>query len=225
MNVKPLLIANTILVAAMVGLSLWVAPGFAEDAQLPTHWGLDGVADGFSPKWQALLFLPGLSVLVTLFLVVLPAFDPRRQNLEQSAKLWNASAIATVLVLGCLHVFLILSATGHAVDIRDAVLPGIAGLFIVVGNYLGKTRSNWFAGIRTPWTLSSDYAWEKTHRWTGRLFVCAGLAIFAAWLLTDAKIALYVMIAATAATTLAALVMSYVFWRNDPDRNGVNGGA
>ena len=50
-------------------------------------------------------------------------------------------------------------------------------LFMMIGNYLSKTRSNFFIGIRTPWTLSSDAVWQKTHRLAGKLFMLSGLTI------------------------------------------------
>lgn len=218
MNVKPLLIVNTILIAAMVGLSLWAWPGIADDAQLPVHWNLDGVPDRFGSKTEALFAMPGVAAALTAIFLVLPYFDPRRKNLEQSAKLWNAAAIGAAALIAALHVMLVMTATGQAVEMRNFVVPGIAGLFILLGNYLGKTRSNWFAGVRTPWTLSSDYSWEKTHRWAGRLFVLTGLVTLAAWFLVDAQRAFYVMIAAITATVLISVVLSYIFWRNDPGR-------
>lgn len=223
MNTKPLLIVNTILIVAMLGLSMWAWPSIADDARLPVHFNLDGVADRFGSKAEALLALPVVSGGLTLLFLGLPYLDPRRKNLERSAKLWNAAAIGVVLMIAGLHVFLVLTALGHDLRIGDFMLPGIAGLFVLLGNYLGKSRSNWFAGVRTPWTLSSEYAWEKTHRWAGRLFVLTGVVTLLAWLFASQQVAVYVMIAAITATSLASIVLSYVFWRNDPDRGHANG--
>jgi uncharacterized membrane protein len=225
MNVKPLLIVNTVLILAMLGLSLWAWPLIAADARLPVHFNLEGVADRFGSKEEALLALPLVAGALTLVFLVLPYLDPRRKNLERSAKLWNAAAIGVTLVVAALHVFLVLTALGHDLAVGNFVLPGIAGLFMLLGNYLGKSRSNWFAGVRTPWTMSSEYAWEKTHRWAGRLFVLTGVLTLAAWLFTTQQVAVYVMIAAIAATSLTSIVLSYIFWRNDPDRAEVNRGA
>jgi len=223
MNTKPLLIVNTILIVAMLGLSLWAWPSIAEGTRLPVHFNIDGVADRFGSKEEALLSLPIVAGLLTLVFLVLPFLDPRRKNLERSSKLWNAAAIGVTLMIAALHVFLVLTALGHNLQIGDFMLPGIAGLFVLLGNYLGKSRSNWFAGVRTPWTLSSEYAWEKTHRWAGRLFVLTGIVTLAAWLFASQQLAVYVMIAAITATSLASIVLSYVFWRNDPDRGHANG--
>jgi uncharacterized membrane protein len=207
----------------MLGLSLWASSSIADDARLAVHWNLEGVPDGFGSKWEALLAMPIMASGITLLFLVIPYVDPRRRNLEQSAKLWNAGAIGVVLFFGVIHAFLVLDALGHSIDIKNVLLPGAAALFILLGNYLGKSRSNWFAGIRTPWTMSSEYAWEKTHRWGGRLFVLSGIVTLVAWLFADAKIAAFVMIGAIALTSLISVVLSYVYWKNDPDR--VNGGA
>jgi len=225
MNVKPLLIMNAIVIIAMLALSAWVWPSIPDAAQLPVHWNLDGEPDRFGSKWEALLALPIVAVVLTAIFLVLPYFDPRRENLARSAKLWNAAAIGAVLLIAGLHVFLVLGATNQIADIKNYLVIGISALFILLGNYLGKSRSNWFAGVRTPWTMSSDYAWEKTHRWAGRLFVLTGVVTLLAWLVTDVKIAAYVMIGSIVATSLASVVLSYIFWRNDPGRVEANGDA
>jgi len=48
-------------------------------------------------------------------------------------------------------------------------------LLIFLGNYMGKLRRNFWAGIRTPWTILNETVWERTHRLGGWLFVLAGL--------------------------------------------------
>lgn len=48
---------------------------------------------------------------------------------------------------------------------------------MLMGNYMGKIRNNWFVGIRNPWTLSSENVWNKTHRLGGFLFTIFGLLV------------------------------------------------
>jgi uncharacterized membrane protein len=38
-----------------------------------------------------------------------------------------------------------------------------------------NVRSNWFIGVRTPWTLSREWMWNKTNRLAGKLFKVAGV--------------------------------------------------
>jgi immunity protein, SdpI family len=99
------------------------------------------------------------------------------------------------------------------------VIGSVAALLMVMGNYLSKTRSNFFAGIRTPWTLSSDYSWERTHRLTARLFMALGAIVLVLVLSTSVMIAAYVFVALLVSVVLAAVIMSYVYWRSDPNRH------
>lgn len=218
MNTRPLLIANTAIVAAMTALSVWAWKIVPEAAKIPLHWNIDGNPDRFGSKFEALLVMPGMALAITLLLVLLPNLDPRRSNVEASAKFWNATAISVALFLAYIHVLLVLGATGQRIDVLNGMIPALCLLFAVIGNYLSKTRSNWFAGIRTPWTLSSEYSWEKTHRWAGRLFVGSSLATAIAWLTVGPQWAIGVLVVSLLVTSLVTIALSYVFYKQDPDR-------
>lgn len=220
MNIKPLLITNTILIAAMAGVSAWVWQSIPDGAQLPVHWNIEGHADRFGSKYEALLLLPAIAIVMTLIFWLLPSIDPRRKNLESSGKLWIAAGIGVVALLAYVQMFMVLSAMGRVIDVGDYLIPALSILFIVIGNYLPKTRSNWFAGVRTPWTMSSDYSWARTHRLASRLFVGSGAASLAAWAIAGTKIAIVVLVITLLATSVISVVASYFFWKNDPARAG-----
>jgi len=40
-----------------------------------------------------------------------------------------------------------------------------------------KSKRNWFIGIRTPWTLSSDKVWDKTSRLGSKLLKITAILI------------------------------------------------
>ncbi len=44
---------------------------------------------------------------------------------------------------------------------------------------MGRSSLNWFAGVRTPWTLSSERSWRKTNWVGGWLFVLVGVGFIA----------------------------------------------
>ena len=159
-----------------------------------------------------------LLIANTALMWFLPRLDPRRANLEASSKFWNAASILTVGLLVYTHGLLVWNAAVHTIDTVSALVPALAVLFIGLGNYLGKTKANWFGGVRTPWSLSSDYSWEKTHRWGGRMMVASGLVTLAAWFVLDAKVALFMLVCLVIATAAVSILLSYVFWRADPDR-------
>jgi uncharacterized membrane protein len=218
MNTRPLLIANSIMVTVMAGVSAWAWPLISEAARVPIRWGLDGEVDGYGSKFELLLAMPAVGALATALFWFLPRIDPRRANLEASAKFWNAVSIAMVALLAYVHGLLVLNATGRSIEIIDYLFPALALLMVVIGNYTSKTRSNWFGGIRTPWTMSSEYSWERTHRWAGRLFVASGAGAMMIWLLAGASAAMCVLVVSIVASGLVSVILSYLFWKNDPLR-------
>lgn len=218
MNFRPMLIVNGLLVAGMAAASAWGWKTIPDGTRVPIRWDLEGNPSAFAEKTEFLILLPAAALALTALFWLLPRFDPRRANLEASARFWNAGAISVAGLLAYLHVLLIANGSGYNIDILNALVPGLSFLFIGIGNYLGKTRSNWFGGVRTPWTMSSDYSWEKTHRWAGRMMVASGVAGIVAWFAIDARFAFLVLVGAIIASMVVSFALSYVFWRSDPTR-------
>lgn len=153
-----------------------------------------------------------------LILAVAPFMDPRRENLARSRAFYQRAWIGSMLLVALTHALLIAAAFGLALPI-ERIVPAATGLFIAAfGDVIGKSRSNFVAGIRTPWTLSSDTSWEKTHRWTGRLFVATGLGTVLASLLLPPAASILLVVVGMMGSILAAGVISYVVWRRDPER-------
>jgi uncharacterized membrane protein len=119
-----------------------------------------------------------------------------------------------LVFLAALHVFLIGTNLGWAVPFNQVLGVGIGLLFLVLGNYITRVRQNWFMGIRTPWTLSSERSWRETHRIGGRLFMAGGLFLVVA-ALVNRHLPGWVILVAVAVPSVIALVISYVEWRAD----------
>jgi uncharacterized membrane protein len=212
---KPGLIASVVSIAFMVALSLWAWPQIPAGRQIPIHWDAAGNPNGYASKPVALFVLPVLALAIAVLLAVIPQFEPRRLNLAQSAKAYRAGWIGALVVLAGVQVLIVLAAVGRPANVVTIASLLAGGLLIVVGNYLGKSRSNWFFGIRNPWTLSSDLSWDKTNRLGGRLFVAAGAALILAGLTRSATVFIGVLLVLLALTVLVT-IYSYVVWRNDP---------
>ena len=221
MKLRPLVIVGSAAVIGMLILSAWAWPQIPDGAQVPIHWGIDGTPDGYGPKWVGLLGIPILTALVVALLLVIPRFEPRRTNLERSATAYVAVGIAVTLFVTALHVAAVLAALGEDVNLGMVASIGIGLAFVVMGNYLGKTRSNWFFGIRTPWTLSSDLSWTRTHRLGGIAFVVVGLLVIVTALVAGPSVAIWVLLGGMAASIVGLLPYSYLVWRSDPDRQSV----
>jgi immunity protein, SdpI family len=116
----------------------------------------------------------------------------------------------------------LLVAWGSKVDVTATIAIATGLFFVVLGNFMGKIRPNWFVGVRTPWTLSSKLSWTKTHRLAGWLFIGMGILIAALGVVrTGWMFALTVSI--SVASVVGMFAYSYWVFRNDPDRTSPAG--
>lgn len=142
-------------------------------ATMPIHWGANGEADGFATKINAMILTVGIMVLIYFVIAFVPRIDPRKENYKYFSKTYNILLNAVLLLFFFVNMSTILQGLGYNVPM-SYIAPIMAGLvFIIIGNYLQRVRSNYFMGIRTPWTLSNENVWKKTHRLSGKIFLSA----------------------------------------------------
>ena len=152
---------------------------------MPIHWGANGEADGFATKIEAMILTVGIMVLIYFIIAFVPRIDPRKENYKYFSKTYNILLNAVLLLFFFVNMSTILQGLGYNVPM-SYIAPIMAGIiFIIIGNYLQRVRSNYFMGIRTPWTLSNETVWKKTHRLSGKLFFIGGLLIFISAFLPD----------------------------------------
>lgn len=187
---------------------------------IPTHWDMSGQPNGWSGRLFGALVMPILLVVVWVFMLVLPAIDPRGSNYAKFGGAFAAMIDSIMLFMLGTHIIILRAALGYPVAIQRVVPFGIGVLFVVMGNLLPRARPNWFVGIRTPWTLSSDRVWEKTHRFGGRIFVVGGLLIIIAALVM-AQWAQVVLVAVVTLSVASVLIYSYLEWKREQAPSGL----
>ncbi len=201
-----------VIAALAVVLSIWAYP------QLPptiaTHWNVGGTADGFSSRATAVLIMPLVIIGLTGLFNVLPKLDPRRANYAKFIDTYWLIANAVLLFILIGHGMIIATGLGYPVKVDRFMPIGIGLLFIVLGNYLTRVEPNWFIGIRTPWTLSSDTVWRKTHRTGGWLMVVGGLVLAASVFLPQGAFP-PLLIAAILIVAVIPVAQSYVLWKRE----------
>jgi uncharacterized membrane protein len=143
-------------------------------ARIPTHWNIDGVADGFGPRAMIFAFSAMMAGLAALW-AVLPAVSPRRYEVDRFGPTWWRSGLLVVALFGYMQMMLLWFLLGGPVRLDRAMLGGVALLIVLLGNVLGKVRSNFWFGVRPPWTLASERVWYATHRLAGKTMVAGGL--------------------------------------------------
>lgn len=221
---------QTGLVISALGLALMaaiaaLAPQYSVSSeQIPIHLGLSGEPDRFTGLAGATRYLwifPAVYLAVTALLVCVPAVEPLKDNLVQSRKTYLAVWFVITIAILCIQASLASSMIGFIADNSTGlklIIVAVALTSLVMGNYLPKTRQSFFLGIRTPWTLTSETSWEKTHRLAGKIFLFNGLAGFGvAIFATGAPLGLFMPIS-MGATAVVLIVYSYFAWRNAGDK-------
>ena len=211
---------RTELPAFAIVLAMWalaVASWSVIPARVPVHWNLQGVADRWGGRAEALLLLPAIATAMYALFPLLPRLDPGRANYEKFPGAFFAIRFAVVALVGAIFTAMVITYRGGPEAPRGFALPAIGAVLIVIGNFMGKLRPNWFIGVRTPWTLSSKTSWTRSHRVGGWVFIAVG-ALFVLAGFVRAPWALGAALGALLAGSLGVVVYSYFVWRSDPDK-------
>ena len=183
--------------------------------QMATHWDASGQPNGYSNRFLGAWLLPLIMAVVWLILRAIPHIDPRRANYEKFSGMYDALVILILGFMLVMHVVVLMAATGAPIRMERVAMP-VVGVFIaIMGLLIPKAHPNWFVGIRTPWTLTSDLSWERTHRIGGPLFVVLGLLMVATTFIMP-EVAIWVLVVAAVGIVLFLFAYSYQVWKEDP---------
>ena len=143
--------------------------------QIASHWNIQGVADGYMSKFWGLFIVPLIAIGLLLLFVVIPRIDPLKNNIKDFIGYYWSFIILFLGYMLYMELIIIVWNLGFTFSMFHALSPAMGVLFFSIGIVIGKAKRNWFMGIRTPWTLSSEVVWNKTHRLGGKVFMVSGL--------------------------------------------------
>jgi len=160
-----------ILISFAVGIYLY--PLLPE--VMASHWSIQGQVNGYMSKFWGVFLMPFILLGMFLLFVVIPKIDPLKDNIEKFRNYYETFIAAITFFLFYIYILTLLWNLGVKFDMNRFLIPGLGIFFYYVGILVENAKRNWFIGIRTPWTLSSDVVWEKTHKIGGKLFKAAGI--------------------------------------------------
>ena len=194
----------------MLGAGIWAMPHLP--ARVPTHFGLNGQANGWMSPAGAVFVPVGVSVLVWLLLLVAPVIDPRRRNYPAFLPFLRALRLLVVLVVALMFAASMWRGLGHPLQVGNVAVLVVGMLFMFIGNSLGRVRHNYFVGIRTPWTLANEEVWRRTHRFAGPVLMVGGLlpiVLLPFW----PQAGRILLLVSVLGSVLVAVVYSYLVFR------------
>lgn len=200
---------SLIAIALLVGVFLYARL----PDPMPSHWNAAGEVDGYMSKFWGVFLMPVMTiVLVPLFLVI-PRIDPLKANIAKFRGVFNWFIVIFVVYMLFVYALTLAAALGYQFNMTVMLLPVVGLLFIGVGYMTGQAKRNFFIGIRTPWTLSSETVWDETHKLGSKLFMLGGaVTIISAFL---GENGIWLMLAGMLVAAFVPIIYSYILWRRE----------
>ena len=180
---------------------------------MPSHWNAAGQVDGYMSKFWGIFLLPVMTAVLVPFFLIIPSIDPLKANIAKFRGVFNWFIVLFVAYMLFVYGLTLATALGSRFNMTVMLLPVVGLLFIGAGYMMGKAKRNFFIGIRTPWTLSSETVWDETHKLGSKLFMLSGaITILSAFL---GENGFWLMMVAILAAALVPVIYSYILWRRE----------
>lgn len=184
---------------------------------VPTHFDLNGHANGYTDKhW--LWILSVINIAAYLITQNVGRIDPKRIN-KSNSSISRLGEVVSLFITG-INVLIVYAAIHPEKNVMSYTNPLIGILFIVLGNYMYNLKPNYFAGIKVPWTLASDYNWKKTHQLGSRLWFIGGIVLVIAGLFFPKNIESFVFNTTIAILVIVPIAYSFILFRRESKTPG-----
>lgn len=204
--------------ASAAAYVLWALPAMPET--VPTHWGVDGTADGWDSKGSTIFMGVFMPFLMLALLFAVPFFDPRGASFNRFKGIYQGFSAAFTVFMVVVAWITPLSALGvlptAGGSFVNVIVFGFFGLLLVgLGVAMPHIEPNYTFGVRVPWALADPENWRRTHRFAGPVFVAMGVATLASALLASAapELTLVVLLVALLGGVALVTLYSFLLWK------------
>jgi uncharacterized membrane protein len=202
------------IIVVSFAVGVWLYPAMPE--RMASHWNIQGEADGTMSSFWGMFLMPLISLIAYALLLVLPRFDPLKANVALFKNYYDGFVVAIIAFFFYIHLLTLFWNLGYRFDMLRALAPAFGMLFIFLGILLKHAKRNWFIGIRTPWTMSSDSVWDKTHALGAKIFTAVGALAFCGIVFgTPVFIAAFVVLLCS---VVYLMVYSYLLFKKEQRR-------
>ena len=184
--------------------------------KMASHWNFRNEVDNYMPKFWGLFLIPLVSLGLFLLFILIPKIDPLKANIEKFRKYFDTLIVLLILFLFYLYLLTIFWNIGLKFSMAKFLLPAYGILFYYCGVLIENAKRNWFIGIRTPWTLSSEKIWRKTHKIGGKLFKVAGVIAFLGILFPS--YAVFLVLVPAILIIVYVIIYSYFEYQKEVDK-------
>jgi uncharacterized membrane protein len=213
-------VSVVVLLAGAAWMALWGPSG-----PLPMHFDVEGRPD----RWGGRGEVAGLIAFLALVLAVtaggLGLHAGRTDDPARSRGLRIGQFITLIVVAGLApiltaHILTFDAEPAAAGAAASSIWPlGVLGFIaLATGALLGRVPPNAVIGVRTPWSLKSRLAWDRSNRLFGRLMFWIGLTALVATPFAPQPLGLWLALGAMAAAAIWSVFESWRVWNTDADR-------
>ncbi|MEO0102400.1 MAG: SdpI family protein [candidate division WOR-3 bacterium] len=207
MRVSIIVTLAIVLISFIIGVIFY--PKMPE--RMASHWNIRDEVDGYTSRFWGIFLMPLISLGFLLLFLIIPIIDPLKENIKKFLKYFDLFIIFLFIFLLYLYLLTLFWNLGARFPMSKMLIPALSLFFFYCGVLVANAKRNWFIGIRTPWTLSNEIVWEKTHKIGGKLFKIAG--IFALFGLLFPAYAFYFVIIPILFVAFFTIVYSYFIYQ------------
>lgn len=198
-----------ILLSFLIGISLYSSM----PTEMASHWNVQGEVNDYLSKFWGLFLMPMMSLGIFLLFLIVPKIDPLKANIAKFRKYFDGFIVFFVGFLFYVYLLTIFWNLGIRFSFPQLIMPAFGALFYYCGILIERTKRNWFIGIRTPWTLSSENVWDKTHKLGGKLFKIAGVVAILG--IISGKYAVFFVLCPAIFVSIYLVVYSYIEYQKE----------
>lgn len=200
------IVAIAVLASALLYTSL--------PAQMATHWNAVGAVNGYQSRFWGAFLTPLIMIGIAALFLAIPLIDPLRANIAEFRSSYEGLVIAITAFVALVHAQVLAWNLGYHISPNATVPFSVAILFGFVSYVLRRAKRNWFIGVRTPWTLSSDAVWDSTNKRASILFAIAAVLSLGGLVWPNLTVAF--VIAPALAIAVYAVAYSYLAYKRLP---------
>lgn len=180
--------------------------------QIPTHFDVAGNPDDYSGKIFIFMF-PLVIFAMIIMAEIARNIDPKKNAYNKFNKQYYLIFfLVSILMFGIQLYTLAVSMEVKIINISVLMPFSVGLLFTIIGNAMPKFKQNFYAGIRTSWTLVDEEVWFKTHRLGGKVWFIGGILMMISSIIPDGfKTPVFFGVMVT--ISLVPTVYSYIIYK------------
>lgn len=184
--------------------------------EVPIHYNVKGEIDRYGDKSELIMIPILLPLLIYVLLLVVPYIDPKKQ-IQKMGNKYHSLKLVLTLITSVLALFIIHSTKAGSLANPSFIFLILGVMYLILGNYFKTIKANYFIGIRTPWTLESEYVWKETHKLGGKVWFVGGILAIISSLLLSVETNIKVFLTITIIIALIPIIYSYLLFKKQKE--------